>query len=104
MVNLLKLSDHDVVTVGSAGMNGAPDAEVLAFANNNNRILLTRNCPDFVDLHRHNALHPGIFVVYEGNEPSKNMNHKSVIKAIANVEASGVEIQNQLIELNQWNY
>ena len=68
------------------------------------RLVLTRNCNDFNDLHGQNPSHPGILAIYEGAEPSKNLNYATIVKCIANLEASGYNLTNQFISLNYWNY
>ena len=61
---LLRTMGHDVLTVQEAGNAnlGIPDPEVLAFAVNNNRAVLTINRYDFIRLHRLQTDHAGIIV------------------------------------------
>ncbi len=53
IVELLRICGHDVLTVQEAGNGGLgiPDEDVLAFAINHNRAVLTRR-DDFRHLHR----------------------------------------------------
>ncbi|MGF1514763.1 MAG: DUF5615 family PIN-like protein [Elainellaceae cyanobacterium] len=104
LVNLLRTAGHDVLTVNDAGLSGAPDNKVLEYASRYSRILLTRNCGDFYSLSKENPAHAGILAVYQYSELSKNMNYQAIVKAIANLEASGLDLTNQFIVLNQWNY
>lgn len=104
LVNLLRAADHDVVTVNDVGIMGFSDDKVLDYARQYNRILVTRNCDDFQELHQANPLHPGILAVYRDAEPIKNMSYQSIIKAIDNLEVAGLVLENQFITLNQWNY
>lgn len=104
LVNLLRKSGHNVLTINDVDIAGAPDSEVFDYARTNERIIVTRNCEDFRLLHTEQPFHPGVFVVYEGSDLNKNMSYKAVVEAIANIENSGINIENQLIELNQWNY
>jgi predicted nuclease of predicted toxin-antitoxin system len=64
VVNLLRTLGHDVLTVQEAGNAGQaiPDEEVLAFAVQHNRAVVTLNRRDFMRLHRANASHFGIIV------------------------------------------
>lgn len=55
-------------------------------------------------LHLADRDHPGILVVYHQADFAKNMSYKAILKAIANLEASGVPLANQFISLNHWNY
>lgn len=120
LVKTLRKANHDVVTVNEANLMGQPDNIVLEYATQNNRIVLTRNCRDFEGegcavarripnhlveaLHEANPNHPGIFVIYQEADPLKKMSRKDIVKAIANLEAAQIPLQNQFISLNHWNY
>jgi predicted nuclease of predicted toxin-antitoxin system len=62
VVECLRNMDHDVQTVQEAG-NGnqrIPDPEVLAFATEEGRAVLTQNRKDFIRLHQQQIEHAGI--------------------------------------------
>ena len=120
LVKTLRKANHDVVTVNEANLMGQPDNVVLEYATQNDRIVLTRNCRDFEGegcavarripnhlveaLHEANPNHPGIFAVYQEANPLKKMSRQDIVKAIANLEAAKIPLQNQFISLNHWNY
>jgi len=104
LVSLLKQAAHDVVTVNEVGLMGKIDPLVLDYARQENRIVLTQNCDDYEALHDLNPNHPGILAIYNGNNPSKNMSFKAIVRAIANLEAAKLNLSNQFIALNHWNY
>ncbi len=62
VVEALRGLGHDVLTIAEAGVAGraVPDEEVLAFAREDDRILLTLNRKHFVRLHREQPYHAGI--------------------------------------------
>jgi predicted nuclease of predicted toxin-antitoxin system len=62
VVELLRALGHDVLTVQEAenADQGIPDEEVLAFAVNQERSILTINRVDFIRLHRRDSNHFGI--------------------------------------------
>jgi predicted nuclease of predicted toxin-antitoxin system len=64
VVEFLRKLGHDVLTVREAGNagQGIPDDEVLAFAIDRERAILTLNKADFVRLHRREDNHFGIVV------------------------------------------
>jgi predicted nuclease of predicted toxin-antitoxin system len=64
VVELLRNLGHDVLTVQEAGNANQriPDDQVLAFAVNQERSILTINRVDFIRLHRRNNEHFGIVV------------------------------------------
>ena len=104
LVTLLRKAGHDVITVNEVGLSGQSDRVVFDYACRQKRLLLTRNYDDFQSLHEANPIHPGICVVYGDANPSKQMSFKAIVKALANLEASGLPLANQFIALNHWNY
>ncbi|MDA0813999.1 MAG: DUF5615 family PIN-like protein [Verrucomicrobia bacterium] len=64
VVRALRESGYDVLTSLDAGRANqrVPDEEVLKFATQENRVLLTINRKDFIQLHSENSLHAGIIV------------------------------------------
>ncbi|MBW4668130.1 MAG: DUF5615 family PIN-like protein [Cyanomargarita calcarea GSE-NOS-MK-12-04C] len=64
MVNLLRAEGHDVLTSYEAGEanQGIPDDQVLQYAKATNRILITENRQDFIDLHCTVSNHAGIII------------------------------------------
>jgi predicted nuclease of predicted toxin-antitoxin system len=47
LVNLLQAAGHDVFTVNAVNLANCPDALVLNFSRQSERVVLTRNCNDF---------------------------------------------------------
>ena len=70
IVQILCDYGHDVLTSYEAGQanQGIPDPEVLKFATNQNRILITFNRDDFIDLHRSGMNHSGIIICIDARE------------------------------------
>jgi predicted nuclease of predicted toxin-antitoxin system len=64
VVNGLRERGHDVLTAYEAGMANQriEDQQVLAFATNQKRAVLTINRRDFIHLHMHQPDHAGIIV------------------------------------------
>lgn len=64
VVEELRKLEHDVLTAHDAGNTGKqiPDEDVLAFAIQEKRILLTLNRKHFIRLHREIVEHSGIVV------------------------------------------
>jgi predicted nuclease of predicted toxin-antitoxin system len=64
MVNLFRAAGHDVLTSYEAGQANQriPDDRVLQYATATNRILITENRQDFIDLHRSTPNHAGIII------------------------------------------
>lgn len=63
-VEALRRLGHDVLTTHDTGKSnaGVPDEEVLRYATENSRAILTHNRQDFIRLHRQNPGHAGIIV------------------------------------------
>ena len=102
LVAQLRAAGHDVLTAGEAGLEAKTDADVLAYARTEQRLLLTRNGADFQALHEDDPVHPGILVIYQDHDPKKNLTYPAIVQAIANLEASGWEMAGQFIALNAW--
>lgn len=63
----LRALGHDVLTIQDAGNAGrrTPDAEVLRYASESGRAVITSNRRDFIRLHNESANHRGIIVCTE---------------------------------------
>jgi predicted nuclease of predicted toxin-antitoxin system len=104
LVRLLREGGHEVQTIHEAGMDACRDAEVLAYARQGRRVLLTRNVRDFLDLHEANADHPGVLVEFQDKDPVKNMAATDIVRALRNLEHSGWNLAGQFVALNAWNF
>ena len=64
IVEKLRYFGHDVLTSYQAGQanQGIPDDDVLKFAYENERIVITLNREDFISLHREGKEHSGIII------------------------------------------
>ena len=104
LVRLLVDTGHDVLTAEAAGLNSLADREVLTRAISEGRVLLTRNCGDFLALHAKLLDHAGILAVYQDADLSKNMSYSEIVRAISNVESSRMPLDHQFIVLNAWRW
>jgi predicted nuclease of predicted toxin-antitoxin system len=106
LATLLRKVGHRVVVPADVGLRGAEDAEHLLHAVQNDLILITRNHDDFRMLHllvqATGGRHRGIFVIRRDNDPTRDMKDRDVVRSIANLEAAGVPIANELHILNHW--
>jgi predicted nuclease of predicted toxin-antitoxin system len=96
-VEELRRLGHDVLTLYETGRAGQamPDVEVLAFARDEGRILITLNRKHFIRLHNQDNQHPGIIVCTFDPD----------FVALANRIHAGLEVQpqmaGQLIRVNR---
>lgn len=108
LVAKLRAAGHDILTVMEAGLIRKPDHAVFTAAIANDRMILTINCSDFVDLAQarlaKQCSHPGVLLVYRHNQPEKEMSHDDIVKAIANLEATGIVLINWCHKLNDYKY
>lgn len=102
LVQLLRAGGHDVLTAREAGLSSLADREVLARATAERRVVLTRNCGDFLSLHTQSPGHCGILAVYEDADPSKNMTWTQIARSLANVESAGVTVVGMFLVVNAW--
>ena len=67
-------------------------------------MLLTKNPDDFLELHNGNAQHAGILVIYQDNDPDRDMDYGDIVRAITNLETAGIEFPGSFQVLNAWRY
>jgi predicted nuclease of predicted toxin-antitoxin system len=100
IVEILREFGHDVLTFFEAenANLSIPDDKVLGFATENERIILTFNRKDFIQLHNQNPTHSGIIVCTE------NKDNIALAQRIHNeiVLLKG-DSDNQLIRVNRPN-
>ena len=95
-VEKLRELGHDALTAFEAGKanQGIPDEDVLSFAIDENRSVVTFNRLDFIRLHRENPDHAGIVVC------TRNPNPEDLAAKIHTaVEAYGGLLANQLVRV-----
>jgi hypothetical protein len=104
LITLLEAAGHQVVTPTVAGLAGADDEFHARYAKDNGLVLLTKNPGDFLELHKQDANHPGMLVVYQDNDPNRDMSYADIVRAIANLEAAAVTLAGSFHVLNAWRY
>jgi predicted nuclease of predicted toxin-antitoxin system len=110
LVRLLTAAGHTVVVPAEAGLTGRDDAAHFAYACEHGLIVVTRNAADFHALHEQTlaraADHPGVFAVYQDNNPNRDMSYQEIVAAIGRLEAtwsaSGQSLGNNFHTLNAW--
>lgn len=105
-ISLFTKFGHQVVSPRSVGTSGIDDGEHLLCAARLGCVLLSHNCPDFLQLHQefHAAgrSHGGIFVIYRSHNPRKDMKPRDILRAIDRIEQSGLQLENGFFKLNEW--
>ncbi|MFC1705760.1 DUF5615 family PIN-like protein [Planctomycetota bacterium] len=102
LVGRLRRAGYDLLTVNDAGLRTASDEEVLARAAAEDRVLVTRNCADYLELHHARSEHAGIICVYAEAEPHKCMSDREIVAALAKLESSGAPLAGVFHSLNAW--
>ena len=106
LVGRLKKEGHQVILPADVALSGAADPRHLLHAVENDLVLLTRNHDDFQDLHRlvqaTRGIHTGILAIRSDNDPTRDMKDAEMVRAVRNLEQSGVPIANEFHILNQW--
>jgi hypothetical protein len=87
-------------------MSGAKDVQHLTQAVNAGRALLSKNYKDFELFAQLLAAvqghYPGILVIRQDNDPSRDLKPAGVVRAIRNLEAAGVPVADSYHVLNHW--
>jgi Domain of unknown function (DUF5615) len=104
LVRLLEVASHQVTTPRQAGTTGRDDDVHYRFAADNGLILLTKNPDDFLELHDRDSKHAGILLVYQDNDPDRDMSNAEIVRGIANLEQAGVGFAGTCHVLNAWRY
>ena len=106
LAKLLGNAGHDVQLPSAAGMSGKDDAVHLTHAIQDDRTCLTKNHGDFETLHNlivaANGRHPGILVLRQDNDPTRDLSPRGVARAIQNLQAAGVPVVTSFYVLNHW--
>ena len=106
LARCLRQAGHDVQLPNEVGMAGRRDAVHLTYAVQAQRVLLTKNYSDFEDLHLLSqslgGKHPGILVIREDNNKQRDLRPGHIVRAIQNLLASGMAIENGYFILNHW--
>lgn len=100
IVQILRDYGHNVLTSYDAGQanQGIPDPEVLRFATNQNRILITFNRDDFIDLHRSVINHSGIIICKDDRD------YQGQAKFINDfLQSQTTELRDRLIRIQKQN-
>lgn len=70
------------------------------------RVCVTANYGDYEELHllvrEAKGDHPGILVVRQDNDPTRDLSKKGIVAAIRKLEGAGVPIANEYVVLNHW--
>ena len=107
LIRLLREAGHDVRTATEAELIHRPDAEVMAEAARESRLVMTRNCDDFNALHRATTDPPGTLAIYQHGATS-DLSDADIVQALANLEAvcaeTGWVLVGRFIALNPWSY
>ena len=106
LAKLLRNAGHDVQLPGDVGMAGAPDPVHLTHAIGDDRVCITKNHDDFWILHnllkQAQGHHPGVFVVRQDNDPTRDLTPKGIVGAVRKLERAGVPIDDEFVILNHW--
>lgn len=96
-VEALRALGHNVVTSADAGNanRAIPDDDVLRYATQHQRAVLTLNRQDFISLHRRNPNHAGIIVC------TFNPDFANLAKKIDAMLQSVTTLDSQLLRVNR---
>lgn len=99
MVLALRQIGYNVLTSYDAGQanQGIPDEQVLAFAQQQNRIVITLNRDDFLKLHRSGIQHPGIIICKDDRD------HEGQVQALHAYLKSQADLTNRCIRVKKQN-
>lgn len=85
-------------------LTGASDESHFVYAQATNQVILTKNPADFNALNQKFPNHAGILAVYQDNDPTKDMSYADIVRAISNLEQTGVTIAGGFWSLNAYRW
>jgi predicted nuclease of predicted toxin-antitoxin system len=107
LAHLLQKIGHDVRVPTDVGLSGQDDSVHFRHAALDDRVVITGNYKDFLNLHKLvvdlQGHHPGILAVRKDNDPKRDLNAAGVVRALRNLLAANVPIADQCIVLNHWS-
>jgi hypothetical protein len=103
---LLAKANHDVALPAPFGLAGADDSVHLLKAVVEERVLISGNHDDYLNLHnlvvQSGGHHAGILIVRRDNDPRRDMSARAIARAITNVALAGIETRDLFVILNHW--
>ena len=106
LVALPRKAGHQVTIPADVGTSGVSDARHFVHALKNGLVVLTKDHNDFEDLHfvvqASQGQHPGILAIRQDNDVSRDMKDRDIVRAIVNLERTGVAVANEFHVLNHW--
>jgi hypothetical protein len=106
LIRLLRNAGHEIETAGGAAMLGRSDPGQFTYAIHEARVCLTANYRDYEELHllvrQAGGNHPGVLVVRQDNDPTRDLSPKGIVAAIRKLETAAVPITNEYVVLNHW--
>ena len=85
-------------------LTGEEDRRHFEHACSSNRMLLSKNPRDFLELHHQSTNHAGILAVYLDNDSKRDMSQREIARAIANLEATGALLAGGFWSLNSYRW
>ena len=106
LANVLRQAGFPTITPREAGTSGFDDADHLEYAASNDYTLTTKNPKHFITLHQQwqavSRFHSGILLIYQDNDPTRDMSPTDIARAIRNLLRSALPIANEVHVLNHW--
>jgi predicted nuclease of predicted toxin-antitoxin system len=98
VIEELRKLDHDVLTAFEAGQANQriPDTQVLAYAIQQERAVITQNRNDFIRLHKATETHTGIIVCKEDHKHPLQLAQRIHIQLLTHAP-----LNNKLIRINK---
>jgi len=93
LAEMLRAAGHTIVIPADVGLTGMSDALHFRYAAQHALVLLTKNPRDFVELHAANPAHAGILVIYQDNDPQRDMTYGEIVKPLPIWKAPGSSSQ-----------
>ncbi|MFL5244697.1 MAG: DUF5615 family PIN-like protein [Gemmataceae bacterium] len=106
LIRLLRKAGHGVVLPADVNLAGSHDAVHFRQAIRDHRTILTANRKDFPFLHElileAQGSHFGLLLVRKDNDLKRDLTPAGITRAVANLLAAKIPIENEMHVLNHW--
>ncbi len=85
-------------------LTGVADELHFAYVRSAGLVIFTYNPKDFLALHKRFFQHPGILALYRDNDPTRDMTHADIIRAISNLIQIHLDLSNGFWTLNHYQW
>src|SRR5438552_386104 len=98
---MLEENNFEVLSPRSVKMSGKSDKDHLQYATMRDAVVVTSDKQFARSARMKN--HAGILIMYQYNDPRKDMSFEKIVRALQNIVRLGIELRKHVYKLNDFN-